>query len=251
MPKKNNTVLQGAILNNNTITDNNAVSVSSSDNVVEIVETANKELLQDKIRARTYFRNLAEKIIKEQNIEYQITPKDTAKIYPRLDVFGWRLVLDFIQIHNETTGLLLTGNRKPYNSTDSYKYNYNNTLCMMDVYIFLCGVYGFIPCADDFLTLTGIDRDVFLKWASMGNPNLLKKVEEIGKSAFIKTFLNSKVPIERIYTANNLYNLDETPEKQDTLQLETLPDLKQLTAKSEIVPLLDTIQAKTESPEIP
>lgn len=237
-----NTDIQQGDSINNTIPSKNAQAAA-----VEVVETANKELLQDKIRARAYFKHLAEKIIEEQDIQYQATPKDKDKIYPRLDVFGWGLVLDFIQLYNERDGLLLSGDKR----IDSYKYNYNNVLCMTDVYIFLCAVYGFIPCGDDLLKITGIDRDVFLRWASSGYTDLIKKVDEIGKSAFVKTFLNSKVPIERIYTANNLYQLDETPEKADVLQLETLPDLKQLTAQNGIVPLLDTIQADAIQAENP
>ena len=84
-----------------------------------------------------------------------------------------------------------------------------------------------IPTSDGLLKITGIDRDVFVKWASTGKPNLTKKVDEIGKGNFVQTFVNSKVPIERMYTANNLYGMDKNGSDSSDMipELETLPDL--------------------------
>ena len=214
---------------------NDPVTVSNVAQI-ELVDQANKELLSSKIRARNFFRQLVENTIQEQNLKYTYTPKDTNKEYPKLDIFGWFIVLDYIKINLEETGVLLDSTVRPrYNNSvhgfnsDSYKYNYNNVLCIMDVYIYLCSIYGFIPTGQGFIQMTGICQDVFWKWASTGKLNIIKKVDEIGKNGFIETFINSKIPLERIYTANNLYSLNNDAAAADEVpELETLPDLLSL-----------------------
>lgn len=226
-----------------------AETVSSN---FEVVEIANEKMLHDKIRARKYFETLAEKIIKEYDITYQTTPKDPDKIYPKLDVFGWYRLLSYIQLDIEKNQLIVKPGFTYSGINGKDKYIYYNTMCLVDVYINLCAKYGMIPQSNDFLTMTGInDRGVFFRWASTTGENIIKIIDEIGKKSFVSTFINSKVPIERIYTANNLYQLDNTPIKQEVATLDTLPDLLQLTGKNENVPMFGTIQDTTESPENP
>ena len=215
---------------------------------IEVLETANEELLQNPARLRAFFRQESERIIDFENIEYKQTPKDPEKIYPKLDVFGWLLLLDDLKIHTLYSNPFLFSDGKTPNG--KYIYNYNKMLILWDVYIYLCRYYGFIPSEDGYKTMTGIESEQLLRWASTKKVNFIKIIRETEKVTFISTFRDSKVPIERIYAANNLYKLDGTGQEENNAPaFDVLPDLLQLSGGN--VPQIDTINTQEEQTENP
>lgn len=224
---------------------NNPINVIYNPDI-EVLETANSDLLNNPIRLRAFFKQECERIIQLEGIEYKQTPKDPEKIYPKLDVFGWLLLLDDLKLHTLYQNPFLFSDGK--NALGQYIYNYNKLLVLWDVYIFICRNYGFIPCEDGFKTMTGVDTEQLLRWSSTKQPNFIKIIRETEKVTFISTFRDSKVPIERIYAANNLYKLDGTGQEENTAAaFDVLPDLLALSGGS--VPQIDTIRTQEESPE--
>jgi len=181
---------------------------------VEIVEDANKKLLEDPERYLKYLLQVTDDIINDFNVQYNDI-KDTRKEYPRFTVKQFSFILQMINKRVFKVNVYLL-----HDDLNISRYNISKVELAFSIFELYCSFYSMTYNIYMFTLFSGIDKCTMLEWLSSGKSKLYLAIKEHGENLDGVDMINSKNALLRLHYRNHAEN-----ERIITGSSDTLPDL--------------------------
>ena len=181
---------------------------------MEIVEDANKKLLEDPERYLKYLLQVTDDIINDFNVQYNDI-KDNRKEYPRFTVKQFSFILQMINKRVFKTNVYLL-----HDDLNMSRYNIPKVELAFSIFELYCSFYSMTYNIYMFTLFSGIDKCTMIEWLSSGKSKLYLAIKENGENLDGVDMINSKNALLRLHYRNHA-------EHERIIQgsSDTLPDL--------------------------
>lgn len=181
---------------------------------MEIVEDANKKLLEDPERYLKYLLQVTDDIINDFNVQYNDI-KDNRKEYPRFTVKQFSFILQMINKRVFKANVYLL-----HDDFNISRYNIPKVELAFSVFELYCSFYSMTYNIYMFTLFSGIDKCTMIEWLSSGKSKLYLAIKENGENLDGVDMMNSKNALLRLHYRNHAEN-----ERIIQGSSDTLPDL--------------------------
>ena len=181
---------------------------------MEIVEDANKKLLEDPERYLKYLLQVTDDIINDFNVQYNDI-KDNRKEYPRFTVKQFSFILQMINKRVFKANVYLL-----HDNNNISRYNIPKVELAFSIFELYCTFYSMTYNIYMFTLFCGIDKCTMLVWLSSGKSKLYLAIKENGENLDGLDMINSKNALLRLHYRNHAEN-----ERIIQGSSDTLPDL--------------------------
>ena len=181
---------------------------------MEIVEDANKKLLEDPERYLKYLLQVTDDIINDFNVQYNDI-KDNRKEYPRFTVKQFSFILQMINKRVFKANVYLL-----HDEFNISRYNIPKVELAFSIFELYCSFYSMTYNIYMFTLFCGIDKCTMLEWLSSGKSKLYLAIKENGENLDGVDMINSKNALLRLHYRNHAEN-----ERIIQGSSDTLPDL--------------------------
>ena len=181
---------------------------------MEIVEDANKKLLEDPERYLKYLLQVTDDIINDFNVQYNDI-KDNRKEYPRFTVKQFSFILQMINKRVFKAHVYLL-----HDNNNISRYNIPKVELAFSIFELYCTFYSMTYNIYMFTLFCGIDKCTMLEWLSSGKSKLYLAIKENGENLDGLDMINSKNALLRLHYRNHAEN-----ERIIQGSSDTLPDL--------------------------
>lgn len=181
---------------------------------MEIVEDANKKLLEDPERYLKYLLQVTDDIITDFNVQYNDI-KDNRKEYPRFTVKQFSFILQMINKRVFKANVYLL-----HDDFNISRYNIPKVELAFSIFELYCSFYSMTYNIYMFTLFSGIDKCTMIEWLSSGKSKLYLAIKENGENLDGVDMINSKNALLRLHYRNHAEN-----ERIIQGSSDTLPDL--------------------------
>lgn len=181
---------------------------------MEIVEDANKKLLEDPERYLKYLLQVTDDIINDFNVQYNDI-KDNRKEYPRFTVKQFSFILQMINKRVFKANVYLL-----HDDLNLSRYNISKVELAFSIFELYCSFYSMTYNIYMFTLFSGIDKCTMIEWLSSGKSKLYLAIKENGENLDGVDMINSKNALLRLHYRNHAEN-----ERIIQGSTDTLPDL--------------------------
>lgn len=181
---------------------------------MEIVEDANKKLLEDPERYLKYLLQVTDDIINDFNVQYNDI-KDNRKEYPRFTVKQFSFILQMINKRVFKANVYLL-----HDDFNISRYNIPKVELAFSIFELYCSFYSMTYNIYMFTLFSGIDKCTMIEWLSTGKSKLYLAIKENGENLDGVDMINSKNALLRLHYRNHAEN-----ERIIQGSSDTLPDL--------------------------